>query len=133
MDFSFNWLGVLIGVVAAWGIGAVWYMVLAKYWLASIGKTADQINNKDPAPYLIGLACQLVMAIVIAAIMPGLFGTRSPLAGLLTGGLMWLGFVITGMILNHRYEGAPWSRTAIDGGYLLVALVIQGLMIGVFG
>lgn len=133
MDVSINWLAVIAGVVVAWGIGAVWYMVLSTQWLAAIGKTRDQISGKDPTPYVIGFACQLIMAVVIAAIMPGLFGDRTPLNGLLTGGLMWLGFVITAMTLNHRYEGAPWSRTLIDGGYLLVALLVQGLVIGLFG
>jgi hypothetical protein len=133
MSFSINWLGVIVGVVAAWGIGAGWYMVFANQWMAAIGKTRDQINGKDPTPYIIGFACQVVMAIILAAIMPGLFGARTPVNGLMTGGLMWLGFVITSMTLNHRYEGAPWSRTLIDGGYLLVALLVQGLVIGLFG
>ena len=133
MALSINWFGVIVGVVVAWGIGAVWYMVLAQQWLAAIGKTREQINGKDPTPYIIGFACQIVMATVIAAIMPGLFGATNALNGLYTGGLMWLGFVITAMTLNHRYEGAPWSRTLIDGGYLLVALLVQGLVIGLFG
>ena len=133
MAFTFNWLGVVVGVVVAWIIGAGWYMVLAKQWMTAIGKTRDQINGKDPTPYIIGFICQIVMALVIASIMPGLFGARTPVNGLMTGGLMWLGFVITSMTLNHRYEGAPWSRTFIDGGYLLVALLVQGLAIGYFG
>ena len=133
MDFSINWLAVLAGVVISWIIGAVWYMALAQPWLASIGKTPEQINGKDPTPYIIGFACQLVMATVLAAIMPALFGARTPVNGVLTGGLMWLGFVITAMTLNHRYEGAPWRRTLIDGGYLLFALLVQGLVIGLFG
>lgn len=133
MSFAINWLAVIIGVVVAWGIGAGWYIVLARQWMAAIGKTPDQINGKDPTPYIIGFACQLVMATVLAAIMPALFGATNAVNGLLTGGLMWLGFVITSMTLNHRYEGAPWSRTLIDGGYLLVALLVQGLVIGLFG
>lgn len=46
---------------------------------------------------------------------------------------MWVGFVITSMILNHRYQGAPWSLTLIDGGYLLGVLLVQGVVIGLFG
>ncbi|WP_417307450.1 DUF1761 domain-containing protein [Devosia sp.] len=133
MDFTFNWLGIVIAVVASWGTGALWYMVLSSQWLAAIGKTRDQINPKDPTPFIFGFAVQIVMAIVLAAIMPGIMGERSALHGLLTGLLIWFGFVITAMILNHRYEGAPWSRTAIDGGYLLLVLCLQGLIIGVFG
>ena len=133
MTFAINWIGVIAGVVVSWIAGAVYYMVLSEQWLASIGKTRDQINGRDPSPYIIGFLCQVVMAIVLAAIMPGLFGSRTLANGLLTGGLMWLGFVITSMTLNHRYGQAPWSRTVIDGGYLLLALLIQGGIIGFFG
>lgn len=133
MTLAVNWLAVIAGVVASWVVGAVWYGVLANQWLASIGKTRDQINGKDPTPYIIGFVCQLVMATVVAGSTAALFGATNAVNGLLTGGLMWLGFVITSMTLNHRYAGAPWSRTLIDGGYLLVALLVQGLVIGLFG
>ena len=62
-----------------------------------------------------------------------LFGATNISSGIQTGVLMWVGFVITSMIQGHRYEGAPWSRTLIDGGYLLAVLVVQGLIIGIFG
>jgi hypothetical protein len=133
MSLAINWLAVILAVIVSWAIGAGYYIVLANQWLVAIGKTREQINGKDLSPFIIGFACQLVMAIVIAAIMPGLFGSTSALNGLLTGGLMWLGFVVTSMILNQRYAGEPWSRTLIDGGYLLVALLVQGLVIGLFG
>lgn len=133
MTFAINWLAVLAGVIVSWIIGAAYYMALGRQWLAAIGKSRDEINGKDPTPFIIGFVCQLVMATVLAAILPGLFGGVSVLNGVLTGALMWLGFVITSMILNHRYAGDPWSRTMIDGGYLLVALVVQGGVIGFLG
>ena len=133
MTFAINWIGVIVGVVVSWIAGAVYYMVLSEQWLAAIGKTRDQINGRDPSPYIIGFLCQVVMAVVLSAIMPGLFGVRTLPNGLMAGGLMWLGFVITSMTLNHRYGQAPWSRTFIDGGYLLIALLIQGAIIGFFG
>ena len=44
-----------------------------------------------------------------------------------------ISFVITSMIINHRYQGAKWSLTIIDGGYLFGVLLVQGLVIGLFG
>ena len=90
-----------------------------------------QLFQDDRSP--IDVRYQIVMAVVLSAIMPGLFGARTLANGLTTGGLMWLGFVITSMTLNHRYAQAPWSRTFVDGGYLLIALLIQGAIIGFFG
>jgi hypothetical protein len=37
------------------------------------------------------------------------------------------------MIINHRYQGQKWSLTIIDGGYLLGVLLLQGVVIGLFG
>lgn len=128
-----NWLAVIIATVASWAIGAGWYMVFANQWLAAIGKTKDQINSKDFSPYIFSIIVQLVMAYFIALLTPQLFGATNVQNGLMTGGLMWLGFVITSMIQGHRYEGAPWSRTLIDGGYLLAVLLVHGLVIGLFG
>lgn len=133
MTFAINWLAVIVGTVASFAVGAAWYGVLSTQWLASIGKTRDQINSKDPTPYIIGFVCQLVMAAVLAAAIPGLFGATTVATGLMGGAVLWFGFVITAMILNHRYEGAPWMRTFIDGGYILLALLVQGLVIGLFG
>lgn len=133
MTFAVNWLAVIVATVASWALGAGWYMVFANQWLAAIGKTKDQINGKDPTPYIFSVVVQLVMAFFVAAITPALFGATSIATGIQTGAMMWLGFVITSMIQGHRYEGAPWSRTLIDGGYLLAVLVVQGLIIGIFG
>lgn len=133
MTFAINWLAVIIATVASWALGAVWYMVLANQWLAAIGKTRDQINAKDYTPYISSIIVQLIMAIVLAAVITPLFGATNVITGIQAGLLMWVGFVITSMIQGHRYEGAPWSRTFIDGGYMLGVLLVQGIVIGLFG
>lgn len=131
--FAVNWLAVIVATVASFALGAAWYMVLSKQWLASIGKTRDQINSADFTPYVWSVVVQLVMAYFIALLTPAIFGSTNVTNGLLCGAHMWLGFVITSMIQGRRYEGAPWSRTFIDGGYLLAVLLVQGVVIGLFG
>lgn len=131
--FAVNWLAVVLATVASFAFGAAWYMILSKQWLAAIGKTRDQINSADYTPYIWSAALLFVMAYFIALLTPALLGSNSVTNGLIVGAHTWLGFVITSMIINHRYEGAPWSRTLIDGGYLLIVLLIDGVVIGLFG
>ncbi len=133
MHFNVNWIAVIAAAVASFAVGSVWYMALSRQWLAASGRTREDINARDMAPFIIGFICQLVMAYFMALVTPALFGPVSVWSGLLAGAHMWLGFVITTMILNHRYQGRPWSLTAIDGGYLLLALLAQGIVIGLFG
>ena len=129
--FAVNWLAVIVAAVASFAVGAAWYMVLANQWLAAIGKTRQ--INADKTPHIWSGVVQLVMAYLIALVTPTLFGEVTVWNGILAGAHMWVGFVITSMIQGHRYQGAPWSLTAIDGGYLLVALIVQGIVIGLFG
>ena len=131
--FAVNWLAVVLATVVSWGAGAGWYMLFSKQWLAAIGKKPGEINRADYTPYIWSVVCLAVMAYFIALLTPALLGSLSVTNGLLVGAHMWLGFVLTSMVLNHRYAGSPWSRTVIDGGYLLVVLLIDGAIIGVFG
>ncbi|WP_224704081.1 DUF1761 domain-containing protein [Devosia aquimaris] len=130
---SVNWLAVILAAAVAWAFGAGWYMVLARPWLAAIGKTPEEIDRSDYTPYLWSVLCVLLMAYFVALLTPLITGAMTPVNGLLVGAHLWLGFVITSMVLNHRYEGRSWTLTAINGGYLLAVLLIEGGIIGLFG
>jgi hypothetical protein len=127
-----NWLAIVVAAIAAFAFGAAWYMSLSKQWLAALGKTREQLNVGF-TPFIWSLVVELVMAYAIALFTPGLTGDVTVANAMLVGGMAWLGFVITTLIMNHRYEGMKWSLTAIDGGHLLGVLLIEGLVIGLFG
>jgi len=127
-----NWLAILLATLAAFAFGAAWYMGLSRQWLDALGKTREQLQVGF-TPFIWSFAVELVMAYFIAVFTPALMGTVNLGAGALVGLLCWLGFVITTLIMNHRYEGMKWSLTAIDGFHLLGVLVIQGAVIGLFG
>ncbi|KFC68581.1 hypothetical protein FF80_01533 [Devosia sp. LC5] len=131
--FAVNWLAVIVATIASFGFGAGWYMLLSKPWLAGIGKKMEDMNKGDYTPFIWSAIVLFVMAYFIALLTPALTGATNVGNGLLVGAHMWVGFILTAMVLNHRYEGRPWSLTAINGGYLLAVLLIDGLMIGLFG
>ncbi|WDR01738.1 DUF1761 domain-containing protein [Devosia algicola] len=128
-----NWLAIILAVVASMALGMGWYMALSRQWLEALGKKPEDINSADPSPYVWSVAVQLVMAYFLAVLIPALTGAINPTNGALVGAQLWVGFVVTAMILNHRYQGANWSLTFIDAGYLLGVLVVQGVVIGLFG
>lgn len=132
MHFTVNWLAVIVATIAGFAVGAVWYTALGKQWMASIGKTREQLNA-GPTPYVIGIIVEAVMAYFLAVVIGNLFGSATVWNGLLAGAHMWVGFILPPMILNHRYQNMPWSLTLIDGGHLLLVLLVQGLVIGLFG
>ena len=130
-----NWIAVVVAAVASMALGFVWYMVLGNQWMGALGKTREQImaSGNQAAPFIIAFLMQLVMAYSLALFTPRLMGSTTLVNGLIVGFHVWLGFVITSMIINHRYQGSKWSLTLIDGGYLLGVLLVQGAVIGLFG
>jgi hypothetical protein len=132
---SVNWLAIVVATLASMALGFAWYMVLGNQWMAALGKTREQImaNSGGAMPYILAALMQLIMAYSLALFVPRIMGATTITNGLIVGFHVWLGFVITSMIINHRYQGSKWSLTLIDGGYLLGVLLVQGLVIGLFG
>ncbi len=130
--FAVNWLAVVLATVASFAFGAAWYMGLSRQWLNALGKTREQLNV-GYTPFIWSVLVELVMAYFLALLTPALMGEVTVAGGAIVGAHMWLGFVVTSLIMNHRYEGMKWSLTVIDGLHLLGVLVVQGVVIGLFG
>lgn len=133
-----DYLAVLVAAVGAWITGAVWYGVLGKAWLAALGKTKAELmgpsGKPSPLPFVLSFVADLVIAFVLAGVVGAVGGGKvSVLAGIVTGALMWLGFVVTTLAVNNAYSGRKTTLTVIDAGHWLAALVVAGAIIGAFG
>ena len=130
-----NYLAVLIAALAGFGWGAAYYMTLSKQWLAAIGMTKEQLGEKrSPAPFIISFVALLVMGFVLAGSIghlgPGQVTVRN---GIISGAILWAGFVATTVFVNNAYPGRKYSLSLIDSIHWLGVLVIQGAVIGAFG
>ena len=133
MNFlAVNWLAIVLATVASFAFGAVWYMSLSRQWLAALGKPKEELGV-GYTPFIWSVVVELVMAYFLAQFTPLLMGGTSIAAAVQVAVLLWLGFVLTTLVMNHRYEGMKWSLTIIDGLHILGVLVIQGVVIGLFG
>jgi hypothetical protein len=130
-----NYLAVIVAAIASFGFGALYYMSLANPWLAAIGKTKDELAaNTSKTPFVISAVAELVMAWMVAGALGHLGAGQVTIRnGAVTGVLLWFGFVLTTILVNHAYQGARRSHTIIDAGHWLGVLIIQGLVIGAFG
>jgi len=135
MSFSgVNYLAVIIATLAGFGLGTVWYTVLARPWMRAVGKSeADRPQGgAQIVLFAIAIVALFVMALMLAGLMAHI-GDVTVRGGLISGLFVWLGFVITTMGVNHAFGGAKPMLTLIDGGYWLAVLLIQGAVIGAFG
>ncbi len=133
---GFNVVAVVLAMVASMAIGAFWYSVLAKPWIAAVGFSKEEFeaveNGGNPVIYIFAALSHLVMAIVLAGLI-GHLGDMSLWRGIVSALYMWAGFVVTTMVVNHRFQMKPWSLTVIDAGHYLFVLIAQGAIIGWMG
>ena len=136
-----NYLAIIIAGVAGWLVGAVWYNVLAKPWVAAHGKTMEEFKAQVDAnkgtvhawlPFALALLAEIVMAWVLAG-MVGHLGAVTIRSGVISALFVWLGFVVTTMLVNNAFSGRRYLLTAIDAGHWLAVLLVIGAVIGWMG
>jgi hypothetical protein len=129
-------LSIFAAAAASFLFGGAFYGMLGKQWLVALGKTeADIKSSGRPIALLFGITflAQIVMAWVLACVMAPAGVGAGWSNGLATGAMMWLGFAITSLVVNHGYQGSRWSLTIIDGLHWLGVLLIQGAVLGIIG
>ncbi|MCB1522314.1 MAG: DUF1761 domain-containing protein [Hyphomicrobiaceae bacterium] len=138
MDFAgFNTIAILLAAAASFMFGGVWYGAFSSQWMAAAGVDFDELRTRGGPvfmPYAVAFLAQLVMAFVLAGTIGHLgLGQVTLKNGIIAGAMVWAGFVMTSLIVNHAFQGAPRTLTLIDGGHWLGVLVIQGAIIGWMG
>jgi hypothetical protein len=132
-----NVYAIVLAAIVAFMFGWLWYGVLfSDAWLEACGKSREEVkgDTPSPTPFIISFIGLVVMACVLAGVLRHLGADQVTLrGGIVTGVFMWLGFVITTMVVNNAFRGAKPSLTLIDGGHWLGVLILQGAVIGWFG
>ena len=121
----------LAAAIAAYAFGAVWYMVLAKPWMAAAGMTEEQVQNGSKLPFLISA----IAVILVAGMMRHIFsmaGIEGFGKGALTGIGLGLFIATPWIVTNYSYSDRPRNLMLIDGGYATFGCTIMGAVLGIF-
>ena len=138
MMMMVNYVAVLAAAAASWIVGAIWYGVLGKAWMAALGWTREQISaatarRRMPiGPMITSFIAEVIMATMLSGIMVH-SGGYSVRIGLISAALIWLGFVVTTIAVNNAYQMRKIMLTVIDSGHWLAVLLVQGVVLGLLG
>ncbi len=128
-----NSFAILPAAIASWLAGAVWYGVLGKPWMAALGMSKQDLRGPtgtmSPVPFVVSFVAEIVMALVLSGIIAHV-GAPTVRTGLISGGMCWLGFVATTLVVNNAYAKRSPMLSLIDGGHWLLVLLVQGAVIG---
>jgi len=132
-----NYLAVLVAAAAGFGLGGVWYRLLAKPWMAAHGFTSKKIRahhgkGAAPWPLIIAAVADMVMAWMLAGVI-GHLGELTLKNGVIAAAFIWFGFIITTLAVNNTFGMRKPKLILIDGGHWLAALLLMGAIIGAWG
>jgi Protein of unknown function (DUF1761) len=129
---NIHWLGVLLGGLAYFALGALWYskILFAPKW---IEYCKIDVNNPDMkkgvAGIFIGSFILMLLTsfgIAVLAYKAQAFGAvNGAKLGLLTGTF----FGTTALSISYIYEKRPFGLYLINGGYTIVGSIIAGIII----
>lgn len=124
-------LSVLVAAVASYAWGAVWYMVMAKPWMAAAGLTEDRIDRKNPTPFVTSFVATVLVAGMTRHILAS-SGVDSFGGGLMAGLGLGAFIAFPWVATNYAFSMRPRALTLIDGAYCIVGCTIIGGVLGAF-
>jgi hypothetical protein len=123
-----NWWAVVVAAIVNMIIGSIWYAPqgLGKTWMKLTGHKMGQ--GSANAGYAISALGALVQAFILVHFVR-YAGAITLVKGAEVGFWLWLAFVAIVMATNTVFEGRPWKLWALNAGYFLAALVINGALL----
>ncbi len=134
---TINLWAVLASAVASMIVGSIWYGPLfGKLFMKEKGmdqwskeKQAEMKKNMGLS-YLAQFIASLVMFYVLAGVVVG-FGKTSLLGGMLTGFILWIGFVVP-LALGEAIWGGKKTLFLLSIGNMFVTLLVAGGILGLW-
>jgi len=129
-DFKdLNYLAILIGAVAYWLVGALWYspVLFGKRWQELTGVTAE--NAASPMLTYLGGLVLLFVTCVGLGFLTETSGASDVKDGLQLGLGVSIAFVTAQLVLNAMYEKRPRALVAINAGYAIVGITLASIII----
>jgi hypothetical protein len=125
-----NLWAVLVAAISAFVLGGLWYapFLFGGAWKKANGFAADEPPAAGAKIFVISFILSLVMALNLAMFLndPKTNLTWGATAGFLAG----FGWVAMGIGIVSLFERRPWTYVLVNGGYLTVALVVMGAILG---
>lgn len=131
--FTQHWLGLLLAVVAAMVIGAIWYAppVFGKTWQKLVGLKDKDMKTGAAKAYAIMVLVAIVTAIVLQRFL--IIADPSNVYQAVKVGLwIWVGFVATYAIGTGMFEKRSPKLIAINLGNQLVTLAVMAAVLYYF-
>jgi hypothetical protein len=124
-----NFWAILVATISAFVIGGIWYspVLFGRLWAKANGFEANP-PVAGAKTFAGSFLLSLIMAFNLAMFLND---SKTDTAwGATAGFLAGFGWVAMGIGVVALFEKRPWAYVLINGGYLTVALVVMGAILG---
>ena len=127
-----NYLAVVVAAIVNMVVGAVWYSpaAFAKQWAALTGRKMNEMGNGAQG-YVLTTIGALVQALVLSYFVQYAHANTA-YEGAVVGFWLWVAFVAIPQGVNMVFANTRKKLWAINTGYFLVVLLINGAFLAVW-
>jgi Na+/H+ antiporter NhaA len=130
-----NWLAILVGGIAWFIIGALWYGPLfGKAWMASTGIDPRASGERPSAAIYVFPLLAYLVATVALAMLAEATGSSTLGHGIILGVIVGVGFGLTlyavEAVFGNRPKPGSWFL--ITGAYQLIGVVVASVIVTVW-
>ncbi|HSX24096.1 MAG TPA: DUF1761 domain-containing protein [Candidatus Saccharimonadales bacterium] len=125
-----NWMVVVVAAIVNMVVGAAWYSgaLFGKQWSQLTGRKLEDMRKNAGPGYAVTAVGALVQAWILVHFVAYAQATTA-VKGAVVGFMLWLGFVAITQGVNTVFAGTRKKLWAINTGYFLVVLVINGALL----
>jgi hypothetical protein len=125
-----NWLGVALGAVAFFAVGAIWYTALfGKAWQAAVGLSDEQLKTGANMPLIFGTC--FLLELLVSLTVGHMFAATEPSdrGKLMISVGLAVGVMAPAIGITYLYMRKSLKLFLIDSGHFIVGMAALG---GVF-
>ena len=128
-NVDINWWAVLVATAVNMVVGAIWYskILFAKDWSKLTGRKMNEMGDGSTS-YVITTVGAFVQNFIFAYVV-GWSAVTTAAKGAYLGILLWIAFVAVTQGVNTVFANSRKKLWAINTGYFLVVLIINGAIL----
>ena len=132
MDASnINYLAVIVAALSTFLLGGLWYspLLFGKAWMRANKFSEEDLQSFSKARMFgWSFVFSLIMAVNLAMFLAA--PNTNLTWGMTAGALAGFGWVAMAIAIIGVFENRSWAYILINGGYMTVAFVVMGAIIG---
>jgi len=129
-----NWLAIVLGTLAFFAVGAVWYTALfGKAWQRAVGLSTEQLTGGRNMLAIFALC--LLLEFVVVLMLGHLFARIQPgdHAKMMMASGFGLAIMAPAIGINYLYQRRSLTLFLIDAGHFLAGMTAVGLVFLLLG